>query len=80
TPSVSWQTSSGGALGSGLTIQDTQATATISATATCSTATATETLSANSVYSTLAAFAVLQNGKAIAWGNPVWGGDTSGAA
>ncbi|MBC3861101.1 hypothetical protein H8K32_03230 [Undibacterium jejuense] len=77
TPTVSWQTSGGVALGTGLSIQDTQPASAITATATCSTATATENLQALSVYNTLAAFAVMQNNSAEAWGNPVWGGQTA---
>lgn len=80
TPTVTWQSSAGVAMGSGTNIQDTQANAALIATATCSTATATQTLAANSVHSALSAFAVLQNGTAVAWGNPVWGGQTSTAA
>ena len=79
TPTVTWQTSGGVALGTGLSIQDTQPSSAISATATCSTATATENLQPLSVFNTLAAFAVLQNKTAEAWGNPVWGGQTATA-
>ena len=79
TPSVSWQTSGGVALGTGLSILDTQPSSTITATATCSTASATENLQPLAVYNTLAAFAVLQNSTAEAWGNPVWGGQTASA-
>ncbi|MBR7791621.1 S8 family serine peptidase [Undibacterium sp. FT147W] len=32
------------------------------------------------MHTALSAFAVLQNGSAVAWGNPVWGGQTSTAA
>ncbi|MFZ6848839.1 hypothetical protein [Undibacterium sp. RuRC25W] len=77
TPTVTWQTSGGVALGTGLSIQDTQPLSAISATATCSTATLTENLQPLSVYSSLAAFAVLQNKTVEAWGNPVWGGQTA---
>ena len=80
TPTVSWQTSGGVALGTGLTIQDTQPNSVISATASCSTASAVENLQPNVVYNTNAAFAVLQNGTVVAWGDPVWGGATSDAA
>ncbi|MFZ6725397.1 hypothetical protein ACO0K2_07855 [Undibacterium sp. MH2W] len=79
TPTVSWQTSGGVALGTGLSIQDTQPSSAISATATCSTATATENLQPLAVFTSLAAFAVLQNKTAEAWGNPVWGGQTATA-
>ncbi|MFZ6688771.1 hypothetical protein ACO0K0_13570 [Undibacterium sp. SXout11W] len=77
TPTVTWQTSGGVALGTGLTIQDTQPSSVISATATCSTATATENLQANQVFSSNAAFAVLQNGTLNTWGDPVWGGNST---
>lgn len=80
TPTVSWQNSSGVAVGSGTSIQDTQPNSILTATASCSTATASQKLAANSVHTALSAFAVLQNGSAVAWGNPVWGGQTSTAA
>lgn len=80
TPTVTWQSSAGVAMGAGTTIQDTQANAALIATATCSTASATQTLAANTVHTALSAFAVLKNGSAVAWGNPVWGGQTDTAA
>ncbi len=80
TPTVSWQASSGVALGTGTSVQDTQPNSTVTATASCSTATASQTLQANSVYSALAAFAVTQNGTAYAWGNPVWGGQNASSS
>jgi hypothetical protein len=80
TPTVSWQNSSGVAVGSGTSIQDTQPNSILTATASCSSATASQKLAANSVHTALSAFAVLQNGSAVAWGNPVWGGQTSTAA
>ena len=80
TPTVSWATTSGVAAGTGTSIQDNQPNAALVATATCSTATSNQTLAANAVYAGSAAFAVMQNGSAVAWGNPVWGGNTSTAA
>ncbi|MFZ6862298.1 hypothetical protein ACO0K7_06660 [Undibacterium sp. Ji67W] len=79
-PTVTWQTSGGVALGTGLTIQDTQPASVITATASCSTASVVENLQPNVVFNTNAAFAVVQNGSVVAWGDPVWGGTTSDAA
>lgn len=80
TPVVSWQTSGGALLGSGTSVRDSQPDATLIASVSCAGASASETLPPNSVYASLAAFAVLQGSSVVAWGNPVWGGQTATAA
>ncbi|MBV1777294.1 hypothetical protein KSF73_16355 [Burkholderiaceae bacterium DAT-1] len=79
-PSVTWSLDNGSTVGTALALTDVQPLTPITVSVSCGGAHASQTIAPQSVYASQAAFAVLQNGNVLSWGNPVWGGQTSVAA